>query len=154
MELIFTNGKDERFVYLCSELDNYLNEAIGGEKQKEEYNQYNTLEEIHDVILAVEDGHPMGCGSFKKYKDDTVEIKRVFVKDSFRHRGIGKVIMNELEKRANEKGFKKLILETGKPLIGAQKMYKNLGYKIIQNYGQYKNIDTSVCMEKEIAAEL
>lgn len=152
MELILTDGNDKRFVYLCSKLDDYLNETVGGEKQKEEYNQFNTLDEIHDVILALENGEVIGCGSFKKYNEECAEVKRVFVEKSFRQRGLGKVIIKELEKHAIEKGFKKFILETGKPLIGAQKMYTSLGFKIIQNYGQYKDIDTSVCMEKVIEA--
>lgn len=43
MHIVITNGSDERFVMLCKKLDDYLNEMVGGEKQRQEYVQYNSL---------------------------------------------------------------------------------------------------------------
>lgn len=74
MELIYTDGKDERFINLCRELDDLLNEIVGGEKQRDKYNQYNTLADIHDVILVIEDGQVVGCGSFKSYHENVAEV--------------------------------------------------------------------------------
>jgi len=69
MEFIYTNGTDERFIRLCEALDDSLNEIVGGKKQREQYNTYNTLEAIHDVIVVVHEGIPIACGSFKEYSD-------------------------------------------------------------------------------------
>lgn len=148
MDIVFTDGMDKRFNTLCSELDDFLNNAVGNEEQEEKYNKYNGTSEIHDVVLIIDKGNPIACGAFKEYDNDSVEIKRVFVKEDCRKLGLGKQIMNLLEDRAKEKGYKKLVLETGKPLKAAQNMYKNIGFKIIPNYGQYKNLTNSVCMEK------
>ena len=143
-----TDGNDERFAGLCRELDAYLCQAAGSEKQREKYDKYNKTDDIHDVVLAVCGGVPAGCGSFKKYDETTAEIKRVFVKERYRRRGFARQIMRALEKSAAEKGYTRLILETGKPLEAAMKLYAALGYRVTDNYGQYADMPESVCMEK------
>ncbi|MEN8905421.1 MAG: GNAT family N-acetyltransferase [Clostridiales bacterium] len=148
MKIIYTNACNKDFINLCIMLDNNLNEIVGGEKQREEYIQYNTLEDIHDVILIYENNEPIGCGSFKHYNDKTAEIKRVYVVNDFRGKGISKVIMNNLEKKAKDKGYKRLILETGTPLVEAKSLYKRMGYEVIENFGQYKCMKDSICMQK------
>ena len=54
MNIIKTNNADSRFKKLCCMLDNYLNDAIGKEKQQKEYNQHNALVDIDDVILLID----------------------------------------------------------------------------------------------------
>ena len=154
MELIFTDGNDKRFVELCHELDEYLNYVVGGEKQRKQYSQYNTLENIHDVVLIIENGEAVACGSFKEYEPGIAEIKRVFTKESFRNRGYSKSIMRALEERAFNRGFKKLILETGFLLKEAMGLYTANGFHVIENYGQYINMPESVCMEKGLISQL
>lgn len=150
MELVYTDGTDKRFIDLCHELDDYLNEIVGGEKQREQYNQYNTLDDIHDVILLVDNGKTVGCGSYKRYDTKVAEIKRVFVRENYRGKGFAKFIMHTLEQKARENGYSKSILETGSALKAAMKLYIDIGYKIIENYGQYKNMPESICMMKEL----
>lgn len=150
MEKRYTNGKDKDFIELCELLDEYLDEIVGGRKQREEYNRYNTLEDIHDVILIYEDGKAIACGSFKEYERHVAELKRVYVRKANRKNGIGKMLVNELEERAKEKGYTKLILETGKPLVEAIGLYKKMGFEIISNYGQYENMQGSICMAKDL----
>lgn len=148
MEVVFTNGKDKRFIQLCNELDDYLNSVVGKEKQQKQYDKYNVLSDINDVVLLIECGNAISCGSFKEYNAETAEIKRVFVSEVNREKGLGKKVMGILENRAREKGYKKLILETSTSLNKAQNMYRKLGFEYIENYGQYKNMISSVCMEK------
>lgn len=150
MKIAHVDGKDRDFVELCKMLDDSLNEVIGGEKQREQYVQYNSLEDIHDVILIYIDDIPVACASFKFYDEGVAEVKRVFVRKEHRGKGISKLLMSTLEERARNKGFSKLILETGAPLVEAMGLYRNIGYKIIDNYGQYKCMKDSICMQKEI----
>ena len=151
MEIVFTDGKDPRFVSLCDELDNYLNVLVGGENQRAHYKQYNTLESIHDVILIVAHGEAAACGSFKEYAPGVAEINRVFTKEGFRKRGYSKAILCALEKRAFDQGYRKLILETGLLLKAAHKMYLAFGFHVIKNYGQYIDMPDSLCMEKDLS---
>ena len=150
MLLVYTNGRNDDFIKLCSELDHFLNEIVGGEKQRENYIQYNTLEEIDDVVLAINNDKAIGCASFKEYSSGAVELKRVFLKEEYRGSGIIKDMIKVLEVKAKEKGYNKIILETGKPLIAARKFYEKVGYEIIDNYEPYTNMPLSICMEKNI----
>lgn len=152
MEIVYTDGADKRFIELCKELDNYLNDTVGVQEQKG-YDQYNTLEDIHDVVLILNNGQAVACGSFKEFDKESAELKRVFVKSSERHKGLGRIIVNTVEKKAGEKGYDKLILETGMQMKPAQNMYKSIGFYIRENFGQYKEMSNSVCMEKYIGIE-
>jgi len=58
--------------------------------------------------------------------------------------------MQLLENRAREKEFSKLVLECGEPLAEAMGLYHAIGFKIIENYGPYKDLPESICMEKAL----
>ena len=150
MKIVYTNGSDKDFVDLCQMLDDNLNDIVGGEQQRKQYVQFNVLNDIHDVFVVYLDNVPVGCASFKKYDDHAAEVKRVFVRKEHRGKGISKQLMSEIEDLAKRKGFTKLILETGVPLVEAHALYKKLGFQIIDNYGQYKDMKGSICMQKEI----
>ncbi|HEX3039515.1 MAG TPA: GNAT family N-acetyltransferase [Caproiciproducens sp.] len=150
MEFLFTNGTNRDFVFLCGRLDEFLNETVGGEKQRKQYIQYNTLEHIHDVVLAYEDSVPMGCAAFKEYGPGVAEVKRVFLREEYRGTGTARQMISLVEQRAKEKGYVRLILETGVPLAAAVKLYQRMGYQRIENYGQYRDMKDSICMAKDI----
>lgn len=150
MIFINTDGRNPDFIELCRLLDDYLNELAGGEENRSQYIQYNTLKDIHDVVIAYDNDVPAGCAGFKRYNADTAEVKRVFIKNEYRGKGIAKQLINSLEKRAKEKGYGKLVLETGKQLTEANGLYGKIGFTPIPNYGQYKDMPESVCMEKFI----
>ena len=133
MRIEYTDGRDRNFIELCHELDDFLNEIVGGEENRTEYLQYNKLDDIHDVVVAYENDVPVGSASFKKYDDECAEVKRVFVKKEYRGRGISNILMKMLEERAREKGFKYFILESGEPLVSAMALYRKSGYKVIPN---------------------
>lgn len=148
MTYIITDGCNEDFIVLCRLLDDYLNELAGGEENRSQYIQYNMLKDIHDVILTYDEDIPVGCAAFKHYSDDAVEVKRVFIKKEYRGKGISKQLLHLLETRAKEKGYSRLVLETGKQLLEANRLYRQIGFKTIPNYGQYKDMTGSICMEK------
>ena len=150
MRYEWTNGKNKDFITLCRELDAFLNELVGGEENRAQYVKYNTLEDIHDVILAYEDNLVVGCASFKNYDDECAEVKRVFVRSEYRGKGISKQLMNCLEQKAKDKEFVYLILESGEPLVEAMALYCSIDYKEISNYGQYVDMTYSVCMKKKL----
>jgi GNAT superfamily N-acetyltransferase len=153
MEFIYTNGYNKDFIELCNLLDTYLNDLVGGEANRSEYLQYNTLDDINDVVLAYENNYPIGCASFKYYDEGIAEVKRVFIKKEYRRKGISEFLMRRLEQRAAEKGYYKLVLETGAPLVEAMGLYNKIGFSVIENYGQYKCMKESICMGKDISLE-
>lgn len=150
MKYVCTDGKNPDFIALCALLDKYLNKIAGGEKNRAQYIPHNSTEDIHDVVLAYDGASPAGCAAFKRYDGTTAEVKRVFVKKTYRGLGVARQLMALLEEKAREKGFKALILETGQPLVRAMGLYCSDGFAVIPNYGPYKNMPDSICMEKRI----
>ena len=150
MRFEYTDGCNKDFIELCHELDEFLNELVGGEENRAEYIQYNKLEDIHDVVIAYDHDVPVGSASFKKYNDENAEVKRVFVKKEYRGQGISYELMKMLEEQARKKGFKYFILESGEPLVAAMSLYRKIGYKVIPNYGQYVDMEESICMKKKL----
>ncbi|MDE6853013.1 MAG: GNAT family N-acetyltransferase [Lachnospiraceae bacterium] len=150
MRFKYTDGCNKDFIELCHQLDGFLNELVGGEENRIEYIQYNKLDDIHDAIVAYDKKIPVACASFKKYSDECAEVKRVFVKEGYRGMGISKELMKMLEKQAKERGFRYFILESGEPLVSAMALYRKIGYEVISNYGQYVDMDESICMKKKL----
>ena len=109
MKIIRTDAKNPDFIRLISELDAYLKVTDG--EDHEFYNQFNGLDNIKNVVIAYKDKQAIGCGAFKKFDDETAEIKRMYVKINHRGYGIAQAILNSLELWASEKDFKKCILE-------------------------------------------
>ena len=77
----------------------------------------------------------------------------MFTKPTCRGKGIATKILIELENWASELGFHSTVLETGKRQPEAINLYLKNGYDIIDNYGQYKGVDNSVCFEKKLVRE-
>jgi GNAT superfamily N-acetyltransferase len=114
------------------------------------YNQFNKTDKIKHVVVYYEDGVAAGCGAFRRYDDQTVEIKRMFVHPDHRKKGIAYRILAELELWASEIEYKQTILETGINQPEAISLYKKAEYSIIPNYPPYDVMDNSVCMKKTI----
>lgn len=112
------------------------------------YAQYNKIVNIKNVVVAYDNGQPVGCGAFKPFEANVVEIKRMYVNEDSRGKKIAKQILSELELWAVEIGYESFVLETGLKQPEAISLYKNMGYEIIPNYGQYQGVENSVCFQK------
>lgn len=147
-KILRTNSKNRDFSKLIEKLDLDLNEINGTEQA--DYDKHNILDYIETVILVYKDKIPVACGAFKKYSQNSVEIKRIFVDVDYRRKGFSKLIMKELESWAFDKGYKKAILETGKQQIAAIQLYQSSGYTITENYPPYTGLPSSLCMAKQL----
>ncbi len=143
-----TNNTDTDFLSLVSLLDKFLQE-LNGEAQGD-YAPHNKLDYLDTAVVIYIDDKPVGCGCFKQYSDDSVEIKRMFVSAAARGNGIASKILNELEVWATERGFKYAVLETLKTNTEAVNLYNKQNYKVIDNYGPYITLTNSVCLRKEL----
>jgi putative acetyltransferase len=146
LTIIRTSSENVDFIKLVRELDNDLEIRDGADHPF--YAQFNKIDLIKHVIVAYESEIPVGCGAIKEYENEIMEIKRMFVPTEMRGKGIASVILKELEVWAKDLNYKKCILETGKKQTEAIGLYTKNGYSIIPNFGQYKNVENSVCFEK------
>jgi GNAT superfamily N-acetyltransferase len=95
--------------------------------------------------------HLAGCGAFRPYDRDIVEIKRMFVKSAHRGHGIGRAILRRLEDEARQRGFRFAVLETGNRQPEAIALYEASGYRRIELFGPYIGSDRSVCFRKALS---
>lgn len=103
---------------------------------------------IKHVVVAYADGQPVACGAIKRFSDEAMEIKRMFTLPDYRGKGMATSVITELEKWARELSCKNCVLETGRMQPEAIALYEKLGYKSIENYGQYVGVENSICFEK------
>ena len=148
IKLIRTNSGNIDFVNLVQFLNDYLKIVDGDDHAF--YNQFNNIDVLKQVVIAYKDNIPLACGAFKALDKNTVEIKRMFTQIDARGSGMASTVLLELEKWATELSYKNCVLETGKRQKEAVSFYKKMKYVIIPNYGQYENIENSLCFKKEL----
>ncbi len=146
IRILRTDSDNKDFVELVKHLDAYLAEKDGTEHSF--YAQYNKIDKIKYTVVAYENDIPLACGAIKEYESGTMEVKRMYTLPESRGKGIATKVLIELENWAAELSYEKCILETGKRQPEAIRLYTKNGYKLIPNYGQYVNMDNSVCFEK------
>jgi len=145
-----TNSDNLDFRKLVAALDADLRNRDGEEHGF--YAQFNKIEKIKEVVVAYDDERPVGCGAIKAYAPDSMEVKRMFVTPTSRGKGVASIILKELEAWAVELNVSKCVLETGKRQPEAIRLYTKNAYCIIPNYGQYENVENSVCFEKILSS--
>ena len=96
------------------------------------------------------DGELVASGAAKVMQDDGnyAEIKRVFVLDEYRGKGLSNRIMRFLETELQNRGVSLFRLETGVKQPAALSLYRKLGYVECGPYGSYGPDPHSVFMEK------
>ena len=146
-----TNAANKDFRELVKELDKDL--SIRDGEDHSFYAAFNTIDSIKHAVVAYHNDQPVGCGAIKEFTPDTMEVKRMYVPLNRRGQGIASIVLNNLEQWAILLGYHHCILETGKKQPEAIALYLKNGYKIIPNYGQYENVENSVCFEKLIQEE-
>ncbi len=103
-------------------------------------------------LVAWLDDAAVGCGAVRRLDETTAEIKRMYVDPSVRGRGIGRALLDALEREARLVGVKTIVLETGTRLASAIKLYVAMGYAPIPLFGDYVSSPaTSLCFGKSLA---
>jgi putative acetyltransferase len=146
--LLKTTSDNLDFRALVAELDAHLAELYGAEQTF--FTKHNKVDAINHVIVAFYDGVAVGCGGIKAYSEGAMEVKRMYVKSENRGQGIASDILKSLENWANTLGYNETILETLRIKESVIAMYARHGYSLIPNYGQYANVESSVCMNKKL----
>ena len=114
------------------------------------YIPLNRTDDVRTVVLAYDGEQPAGGGGLRRLDAGCAEVKRLFVRPACRGRGIAAQVMALLERAARAQGCRRLVLETGETLAAAMALYRKLGYRVIPNYGPYRGMDDSICMQKDL----
>ena len=85
-------------------------------------------------LVALLEGEPVGCGALKFHGDEPAEIKRMWVAESARGLGIGRRLLERLERLAAQAGAVAVRLDTNRTLIEAIAMYRSAGYRAVPRF--------------------
>jgi GNAT superfamily N-acetyltransferase len=85
-------------------------------------------------VVGYEGDLAICCGGVKRLPDGACEIKRMFVIDAARGRGVARALLAELERRARDLGYTVARLDTGPRQTRARRMYERAGYVPIENF--------------------
>jgi len=99
-------------------------------------------------VIVYWNAEPVGCGGFRELDAETGEVKRMYIRVSARGLGLGRRLLEVLESRARDLGYRRLKLETGIPQPEAVQLYRSAGYHEVPGYGTYKDDPRTISFEK------
>lgn len=106
-------------------------------------------EEMVAAVGAFDGDELIGHAALRPF-EHSLEVKRVYVREDYRGRGISKQLMFELEAIARERGVASLILQTGDRQTEAIALYLKLGYVPIDRFGAYEPVPFFLCYGKTL----
>jgi len=83
---------------------------------------------IH-IMVCDEDRRPVGVARLHFNTPEEAQIRYMAVDDDFQRRGIGAMLLEELERRAKKRGAKYIILNARENAVG---FYRKNGYIIVE----------------------
>ena len=106
------------------------------------------------LILATENDEAAGCIALRKLDEGICEMKRLYVRSTFRGTGLGRLLATSLIETAKEIGYQKMRLDTlpGK-MDRAIAMYQRLGFKHIDPY-YFNPVEDAAFMELEMGPDV
>lgn len=84
-----------------------------------------------NLLLASEDGRPVGCVGYRRVDAEACEMKRMYVSMTRQRAGIGRALAVRLIADAKAVGYKQMRLDTGVKQFEAQALYRSLGFREI-----------------------
>jgi GNAT superfamily N-acetyltransferase len=86
------------------------------------------------LLIARLRGRPVGCGALKFHDRAPAELKRMWVARDMRGLGLGRRMLRELERLAQEAGARVVRLETNETLREAIQLYRDSGYREVPRF--------------------
>jgi ribosomal protein S18 acetylase RimI-like enzyme len=86
------------------------------------------------LLLAWDDGTALGCVALRRIDDGSCEMKRMYVDDAGRGRGVGRLLGEALLERARALGYAEMFLDTSVEQHEAIGLYRSLGFEEVEPY--------------------
>ena len=103
---------------------------------------------VHTVIAIDDDGSAVGHAALRPL-GESLEVKKVFISEEARGRGLSRALMGELERAALERDIHSLVLQTGNLQLAAIALYEAVGYRSVEVWAPYTAIPASLCYRKD-----
>ena len=115
-----------------------IGKSIGSLKDEYENSSYH--------LICVSDNEVIACGRLHFNTDFEAQIRYMAVNNNLQGMGIGRKIIEHLEKYALEQGAKKIVLNARDNVI---KFYEKSGYQVVRKfYGSDTNIPHTTMMKE------
>jgi GNAT superfamily N-acetyltransferase len=86
------------------------------------------------LLLAFQDGAPAGCACSRAIGDHVAELKRMYVRPTFRRKGIGRLLVNRSIEKIISSGYTFYRLDSAGFMSDAHALYRSFGFKDISAY--------------------
>jgi ribosomal protein S18 acetylase RimI-like enzyme len=94
------------------------------------------------IILAYYDGKRAGCVALQRLDDDICEMKRLYVSQELRGKGVGRCLTKAIVEQARILGYSRMRLDSIPSMETAQTLYKSIGFYEIPDYRNNPNEGT------------
>ena len=86
------------------------------------------------LLLAKKGNHIAGIACLHQIRDQTCEIKRMYVRPQYRKQGIGRALIENLIEEASEIGYSNILLDSARFMKAAHHLYRSIGFYEISPY--------------------
>ena len=118
---------DEEYGIQC-DIESMLDETV------REFDKF--LPPFGRLLFAEYKGQVVGLACMRKIREDTVEIKRMYVQPAFRRKGIGRALLESLVENAREIGYPTIRLDSTRFMAEAHSLYRSVGFQEIEPYSE------------------
>lgn len=104
------------------------------------------------VTARTTEGELLGMGALRALDGEHVEVKSMHVRSSARGKGVGGALLTELVKMAQQRGYRRVSLETGtmEAFVSARSLYSSRGFAVCDPFGDYTASPSSVFMTLQL----
>jgi ribosomal protein S18 acetylase RimI-like enzyme len=104
------------------------------------------------LLLPMEEDVPAGCVALRDLGDGTCEMKRLYVAPTHRGRGVGRLLVEEVVRRAGRMGYRRMVLDSFPEMAGALALYREQGFVETTPYWDHP-ADRAVFLERPLGSE-
>jgi GNAT superfamily N-acetyltransferase len=87
------------------------------------------------LLILRQNGESVAGGAFRRYDEQTAEVKRMWTHSAHRRRGLARRMLAELEDEAKRRGYRRVFLTTGPKQPEAAALYLATGYRSLPTDG-------------------
>ncbi len=86
------------------------------------------------LFVAIVEGEVVGCVALRRFDATRGELKRLYVRPAYRHRGIAQALTLKIIAEAKAIGYEALVLDTLRSMTTAIRFYTAMGFHEIEAY--------------------
>jgi ribosomal protein S18 acetylase RimI-like enzyme len=137
--VVHTDGLNADFIKLCERLDRFQNKTVPGRRAAGLSSVYN-LENLKDIFLLYSGRRVIGSAGLWCHDDQTCEAIRVYVDSLYRDKGYEKLLLDEVQKLAQSRGYNQILIRTYKNTQDIVNAYEKIGFAAVEPE-EFKYID-------------